>query len=259
MLERASPPARQRTSAILPVVAEGVHVARGGRVLLDIDRFELAGAGATAVIGPNGAGKSLLFRVLAGLLQPDRGTVTWCGDAPARAAYRNIGVMMQHPVLLRRSARANIAFALRAVGCRRRERAQMAAAVIGRAGLRELENSSARSLSGGERQRLALARALVTRPDLLLLDEPTASTDPPSTLAIENMVAQACAEGIRVLLITQDIAQARRLADEVVFMNRGRVEERRPAADFFEHPGTQAARAFLAGEILATENGGMPK
>jgi tungstate transport system ATP-binding protein len=105
-------------------------------------------------------------------------------------------------------------------------------------------------LSGGEQQRLALARALAVEPEILFLDEPTASLDPASALAVEELVGRAHADGTKIVLVTHDLGQARRLADEVVFLHRGRVAEHTPAGAFFSRPRSAPARAFLAGEIV---------
>lgn len=238
---------------VLPVVASGVTVERSGRRLLDgIDlTVELAcGPTVTAVMGPNGAGKSLLLRVMARLVRPDAGHVTWAGSTPDRARAPALGFVFQRPVMLRRSALANMRFGLWAAGLPRGRRRDVAVAALERAGLSHLAGSPARTLSGGEQQRLAIARALAVGPQVLFLDEPTSNLDPAATQAIEHMVADARAAGTRILLVTHDIGQARRLADDVMFLHRGRIVERQPAEHFFDRPDSPAARDFLAGRIV---------
>ena len=137
-------------------------------------------------------------------------------------------MVLQTPVLLRRTARANIEFALRAVGCNSVEAREQAQLALEAARLLPLANASARVLSGGEMQRLALARALATTPDLLFLDEPTSSLDPASMQTIEAMVKAASKDGMRIVLIAHDLAQARRLGDEIIFMHNGKIVERAP-------------------------------
>jgi len=244
---------RATLGAILPVVAAGVTVERSGRRLLDgVDlTVDLEhGPTVTAVMGPNGAGKSLLLRVMARLVRPDAGKVTWAGSAPDRARAPALGFVFQRPVMLRRSALANLRFGLWAAGLPRGRRKEAAVAALERAGLAQLAGSPARTLSGGEQQRLAIARALAVGPQVLFLDEPTSNLDPAATQAIEGMVADARAAGTRILLVTHDIGQARRLADEVMFLHRGQIVERQPAEHFFARPDSSAARDFLAGRIV---------
>ncbi len=249
-LQAPDPGRRVAAASIRPLRGEKLRVVRKGRVLLDFAEIAFAGQGLTVIMGPNGAGKSLLLRILAGLVQPDSGQVTWGRSTPQRRQRQSLGFVFQKPVLLRRSALANVAYPLRKAGFSRsavRGRAQDA---LAQARLAHLAERPARVLSGGEQQRLALARALALEPEVLFLDEPTASLDPASTLAIEEMVREARSQGTRVILVSHDTGQARRLADEVVFMHHGRAIERGPAEAFFAKPRTHEAAAYLAGEIL---------
>ena len=236
---------------VLPVTASGIVLARHGRRLLDVPALQFGGTGLTVVLGPNGAGKSLLLRVLAGLVEPDEGTVAWAGRPPDRARAPRLGFVFQRPVLLRRSARANIVYALKVTGMPSALREARADAVLAAARLEAIAASPARLMSGGEQQRLALARALALEPELLFLDEPTSSLDPASTKAIEDMLRTAALAGTRIVLVTHDTAQARRLADEVVFLHQGRVLERADAQNFFRKSASREARAYLDGAILA--------
>ncbi len=236
---------------VLPVTATGIMLARHGRRLLDVRELQFGGTGFTVVLGPNGAGKSLLLRVLAGLIEPDAGTVAWAGRPPDRARAPRLGFVFQRPVLLRRSARANIVYALKVTGMPAALRRARTDAVLAAARLEDIAASPARLMSGGEQQRLALARALALEPELLFLDEPTSSLDPASTKAIEDMLRTAALAGTRIVLVTHDTAQARRLADEVVFLHHGRVLERADARSFFHQSESREARAYLNGAILA--------
>ncbi len=238
------------TFHVRPVTGNGLYFSRGGRVLLDVEEISFRDGCLTAIVGPNGAGKSLLLRILAGILEPERGRVDWSGRSPHRAGYRKLSLVLQTPVLLRRSAMDNIAFALRAGGIEHNKAFRLADVAIAEAGLKHLADTPARLLSGGEKQRLALARALAIEPEILLLDEPVANLDPSSALAIETMTAMARTRGMTVVLVTHDLAQARRLADDVVFMHRGKIVERGEASAFFAKPQTEAATAFMKGEIL---------
>ena len=238
------------THAVLPITARGVVVARAGRNVVDGIDLTLSGAGVAAILGPNGAGKSMLLRVLDGLVAPDRGAVEWAGRRPDRARAPRIGFVFQKPVLLRRSVRANVEYALATIGLRGAARRTRAGEALEAASLHHLADRPARLLSGGEQQRLALARALSTEPQALLLDEPTSSLDPAATLAIEALIDAARRDGMTIALVTHDIAQARRLADDVAFVHHGRIAERSPAGDFFANPRSESARAYLEGRIV---------
>ncbi len=241
----------QRTALpVLPVVGADLRIRRKGRVLVDIDRIAIEGQGTTVIVGPNGAGKSLLLKVLAGLRVPDEGTVLWNGTPPSRGRYCRFSMVLQTAVLLRRTVLANVEYALRAVGHSRQEARRRAQDIVREAGLERLSSASARVLSGGEKQRLALARALATQPDLLFLDESTSSLDPASVLAIETMVLAASREGMRTVMVAHDLAQAKRVADEIILMHHGRIVERAATEGFFTRPATALAADFIAGQIL---------
>ena len=237
-------------STVLPITARGVVVARAGRNLIDGIDLTLSGGGVTAILGPNGAGKSMLLRVLSHLVAPDRGVVEWAGRSPDRSRAPCIGFVFQKPVLLRRSVRANVEYALSAIGIRGAVRRARASQVLEAASLQHLAARPARLLSGGEQQRLALARCLSTGPQALLLDEPTSSLDPAAALAIETLIDTARTDGMTIALVTHDIAQAKRLADEVAFVHHGRITERTPAGEFFADPDSEPARAYLEGRIV---------
>ena len=252
------PPAQPRHSplpgpdigapSILPLEARDLTYEVGGLRLIDGLNLSFNSGDLSALIGPNGAGKSLLLRLLHGLIEPSGGEVLWQGQSADEDIRLRQAMVFQRPVLLRRSVSANLRYALRTAN---------GAAVDGsveewlaRANLLHLADRPARLLSGGEQQRLALARALSRRPEVLFLDEPTASLDPTATLAIEELIGQAKAEGTKVILVTHDLGQAKRLADEVLFLHRGRVEARAPTAQFFVDPESDNAAAFLAGRLV---------
>jgi tungstate transport system ATP-binding protein len=235
--------------SIWPIALEAVVIERGGRRLLGPLDLRFDKNGRSVIMGPNGAGKSLTLRAIHGLIQPDAGRVS-LGDASTQAARRAQAMVFERPVHLRRSARANVEYALAVRGTGRVERRARALAVLERTGLSSLAERRARVLSAGEQQRLALARAWVLEPEVLLLDEPTASLDPSATRAVEGLIESIAAAGTKIIMTTHDLGQARRIADEVVFLNRGAVAERAPAERFFDSPASDEARAFLKGELL---------
>ncbi|MEM9708121.1 MAG: ATP-binding cassette domain-containing protein [Pseudomonadota bacterium] len=220
----------------------GIEVVQNGARVLGPLALDLPVDGITVLLGPNGAGKTTLLRVIHGLERATIGTL----DMPDLAQ----GFVFQKPVLLRRTALANVAYPLRLRGAMPEAAAKKAQAALDEVGLGGAARQRAASLSGGEQQRLALARALVTRPDLLLLDEPTASLDGQATESIEGSLGAARARGTGILLATHDLGQARRLADRVVFLLHGRALETGTADGFFGDPRSSEARAFLAGKIV---------
>ena len=229
------------------VGAENLSLDIGGVRRLDDVSLRFDGGGVSVVMGPNGAGKTLLLRCLHGLQAPTSGRVTLDGATLTDRDRLRQAMVFQAPVLLRRSVAANVDFALKARGIRD---ADWRNACLARVSLLERAGESARRLSGGQQQRLALARALATRPQVLFLDEPTASLDPASALTIETAITDIAGEGVRVILVTHDVAQARRLASDIAFFARGRLVERCDAARFFDAPHSGEAAAYLAGRYV---------
>jgi tungstate transport system ATP-binding protein len=238
---------------ILPLELEGVGFQVDGRSLLAEVSLRLEAGSRTVILGPNGAGKSLLLRLCHGLLLPSQGRICWGGGGqalPEPVVRRRQAMVFQRPVLLRRSTLANVTYVLTLMGVARARRHGVAMAALERFGLADLATRPARVLSGGEQQRLALARAWVVEPDVLFLDEPTSALDPAATLAVEMAIHEFHAAGSKIVMTTHDLGQARRLADDVVFLSRGHLVEVSPAARFFKGPASPQARAFLAGELV---------
>ena len=232
----------------LPIVLEDVSVAAGNVRLLESVSLKLAAGPPTVLRGPNGAGKTTLLRLAMGLIPASRGRVTWGGRENAAPTRR--AIVFQRPVMLRRSTAANIRYALAAAGIPRAARDARLHELAALLGLRGLDNRPARKLSGGEQQRLALARALAKEPDVLFLDEPTASLDPAATKGIEDVIRTVALRSIKVVMSTHDLGEAKRLAGDIVLLHRGRVIESGPAETFFPAPKTEDARRFINGELL---------
>ncbi len=226
--------------------ARRLSIVLGGVRALDQLDLVLEPGLRSVVLGPNGAGKSVLLRALHGLLRPTSGTVTWRGP---HGRLPRQAMVFQRPVMLRRSGLANVRYALAVNGVPDPERSRRAAEALERMGLTAIGDRPARVLSGGEQQRLALARAWSLRPEVLFLDEPTASLDPGAAAEIERAIAAIAAEGTRIVMTTHNLGQARRLADEIVFIHAGRVRERTAADRFFDQPASPEARQFLQGEL----------
>lgn len=227
--------------------------AGGNRLLANVD-VDIRRGSCTLIMGPNGAGKSLLLRLMHGLLQPEAGAVLWRGGRLNPEACRAQAMVFQRPVLLRRSVMANLKFALSVRGLRGRERAEKIRAALADAGLEHLAKRPARVLSGGEQQRLSLVRALALEPELLFLDEPTASLDPASTAAIEQLVLDANERGVTIVLVTHDAGQAKRLGQDLVFLQDGTVAEIGPVETVLQSPRSEPVRAWRDGRIYLGPN-----
>ena len=231
----------------LPIRLQQVAAAPGGvPVLAGID-LELTAGGRTVLLGPNGAGKSTLLRVLHGLIPPSAGAIHW-GDAIVRPLGQ--AMVFQRPVMLRRSAAENVRYALDLVGVHGADADARIAEALEEVGLQALASRPARVLSGGEQQKLAFARVWALRPEVLFLDEPTASLDPAAARSVEQIIADIHARGTTIVMTTHNLVQAKRLADDILFMHAGRLTERTPAQEFFAAPRSTEAAAFLEGERI---------
>ena len=235
---------------LLPLVARNVNFGINGRQIIKDVSFWIGSSGRTVILGPNGAGKSVLLRLCHGLLKPTGGEIRW-GELSVAEAREQQAMTSQQPELLRRTVPGNLLHVLRVKGVPRGDRQDLVDAALEQAGLADLGGRAARTLSGGQQQRLAIARAFVLKPKVLLLDEPTANLDPAAVRGVEELIDTISAAGTKILMTTHDIAQAKRLAADVMFLNHGRLLEHAPASDFFTSPRDPAAAGFLAGELPA--------
>ena len=238
----------EHTSPLLPACVKNLtFTSEKGQTLIDDLSMDLKPNAISVIMGPNGAGKSLLLRLLHGLIPPASGIIKWGGNPMNDAIRRRQAMVFQRPVMLRRSVAANIDFAIKLRGVTSHDQRQQALSAVD---LANKADQPAKSLSGGEQQRLALARALTTDPAILFLDEPTANLDPASTATIEKIMRAAHEDGTKIVLVSHDLGQARRLAHEIIFMHRGRIIEQTPATQFFNAPVSKQANDFLAGRLV---------
>jgi tungstate transport system ATP-binding protein len=240
---------KQSAQTILPLALHEVCYEAGAQRLIDHISCTLEAQTCTVVLGPNGAGKSLLLRLCHGLISPSSGSILW-NDMDVREVRRYQAMVFQHPILLRRTVAANISYVLSLQGSPRRLRQTLVSQSLEQAGLLDLARRPARLLSGGEQQRLALARAWALKPQVLLLDEPTASLDPAATQRVEVFLEQISKTGTKIIMTSHDLGQAHRLADDVLFLHRGRLLEHGAATEFFSTPQSKEAIAFLEGHLL---------
>jgi len=234
-------------SRVMPIKVQNITLMLNDRTLIDDLSCTITSGGISIIMGPNGAGKSLFMRCLHGLAIPDNGAILYA-DEPLSPAIRKLqSLVFQTPTILRRTVLANLLFVARQRGINDPE--------ISREYLRQLRldhllHHPARLLSGGEKQRLALARALITKPAILFLDEATSNLDPASIETIETNLQKVSKQGTKIILVTHDIGQAKRLADDVLFLHHGKLAEHSAAGSFFGNPKSAAAKAYLAGKLV---------
>ena len=237
---------------------QGVKKAYGGRTVVDIDALEIHHGEFLAVVGPSGAGKSTLLRMLNFLEYPEEGQIEYGGQAASASMpmelRRQVTTVFQHPALLRDSVENNVAFGLRLRG--QRDSRGEVRAILARMGLEKLHRSQARTLSGGEAQRVALARALIVRPEVLLLDEPSANLDPYNIGLIEEVMKEVNqTRGTTMVMVTHNVFQAKRMAQRIALILEGRIIEIAPTNEFFESPRDNRTRAFVNGEMICINSG----
>lgn len=218
-----------------------VIVKSDGRIILDIPHAVIPADRICACIGPNGAGKTTLLKLLDGLIKPDLGTVTY-STSDTRSA-----LVLHHTPMIKASARTNLAMVKDSDSSIHSTHVN---AVIEQIGLSHLANSPAHKLSAGERQKLCLGRAILQKPNLVLLDEPTANLDPNTTEQVEEMIRQFKLQGSNVIFTSHQLAQVQRLAEYIIFIDQGQIKEKGPIGPFFADPQTQAAKRYLHQELL---------
>lgn len=231
---------------MLPIHIRRLSFRPQGRCVLDQLDVTIPGAGITAVIGPSGAGKSVFLRLLDGLIQPDGGSIRY-NRSTAMAIRR--AFIFQKPALIRASVADNVALGLAALPLARAERRRRVEAALARVGLADRATHAALRLSCGEQQRLALAQACVTEPELMLVDEPTAALDASAAEHVERLLMLQRDHGVKIILVSHNLGQVARLAEDVLVLVGGRVAEHGPVRQVLSHPNSADARRYLAGEI----------
>ena len=226
-----------------------------GRRVLHVENLKIRRGEVFALVGPSGAGKSTLLRLLNFLEPPTTGRIRIldiefaAGQQMPLGYRRRVTTVFQRPLLLNRSVQANVGYGLQLRG--RRDRTGEVSRALERVGLDDLARQRARTLSGGEAQRVALARAIVLRPEVLLLDEPTANLDPYNIGLIEDIVLSLNQERATTLvLVTHNIFQAKRLADRVALLLEGRIVEVADVERFFDDPQDPRTESFVRGEMV---------
>lgn len=236
------------SDTILPLTIQNLSFRAGGQVLLNDINLEFKAGPLSVIMGHNGAGKSLLLRLIHGLIAPSSGTISWNGMTQSQAHHAQ-AMVFQKPIMLRRSVLANIEYPLKLKHIERDARRALALDALEMTGLSDIAERHAPLLSGGEQQKLAIARAIALKPQILFLDEPTASLDPKSTGEVERLITTIHAQGTKVIMTSHLVAQVKRLADQIVFLHEGEVAEIGTANQIFAKPKSAQVRAYLAGEL----------
>ena len=231
---------------ITPIKGKNLSVCFEKNKILKTLNFKIDHKDITAVIGPNGAGKTILLHTINGLTHIENGEITF-NSYLNNELRKKQALVFQNPTLLRRTVLSNMEFI---ADIYKNIDRKMIQNCLTRCGLKGYDQKSARLLSGGEKQRLSLARALLIHPSILLLDEPTANLDPFSLKLIEDIILEENKKGTCVILTTHDMAQVKRLATNIIFMNKGEILEQSDSITFFKKPKTDEALRYVKGEIL---------
>jgi tungstate transport system ATP-binding protein len=219
---------------------KNIIVQSNGRTILNVPHAIIPADRITACIGPNGAGKTTLLKLLDGLIKPDSGTVTY-------SFKTKTALVLHHTPMIKASTATNLGIvkdADKSISNADIDR------VIEQVGLSQLAHSPAHKLSAGERQKLCLGRAILQKPNLVLLDEPTANLDPNTTEQVEELIRQFDRQESDVIFSSHQLAQVQRLAEYIIFIDQGEIKEKGPLGPFFENPQTPAAKRYLQQELL---------
>ena len=233
---------------MFPLIAENLVVEFQGKHILGPINLKIDKGDIAVILGPNGSGKTSLLKALHGILKPKEGTVRW--SCLKTESIRKQMFVFQTPIMLRRSVFENLTYPLLLRKISKEQANYQAARWLDRIDLRTSMQVPATRLSGGEKQKLALARALITEPEMLFLDEPCASLDGKTTYEIESLLQSCVANGTTIMMSTHDIGQAKRLAKNIYFLNKGILESIQPAKTFFIKPLSRNASKFIAGDIV---------
>ena len=233
---------------MFPLIAENLVVEFKGQRILGPIGLNLAKGDIAVILGPNGSGKTTLLKSLHGIIKIKHGAISW--SCPKSESMAKQMFVFQNPVMLRRSVFENLTYPLTLCKTPKAEINRLADEWLSKISLKEVIHVAATRLSGGEKQKLALARALITKPEMLFLDEPTASLDGKTTLEIEKLLQNCAENGTTIMMSTHDIGQAKRLAKNILFLNKGKLESTQPAQTFFREPMSNNASKFIAGDIV---------
>ena len=233
----------QSDKSFLPLEIKNLNYSIGSKEILYNLNIKIISDKITVIMGPNGAGKSIFLKILNGIIRPTSGKILWNEKVDESLVLNGQALVFQKPVLLRRSVKANLDFFDKLTNLNNYDKNQLLKIVD----LLDQKNQPARLLSLGEQQRLSLIRALLLRPRLIMLDEPTANLDPASTKIIEDIIISLKEFGIKIIFVTHNILQAKRLADEVIFFDKGKLIEHSNSKEFFLNSKSMKVNNYLNG------------
>ena len=233
----------QSDKSFLPLEIKNLNYSIGSKEILYNLNIKIISDRITVIMGPNGAGKSIFLKILNGIIRPTSGKILWNEKVDESLVLNGQALVFQKPVLLRRSVKANLDFFDKLTNLNNYDKNQLLKIVD----LLDQKNQPARLLSLGEQQRLSLIRALLLRPRLIMLDEPTANLDPASTKIIEDIIISLKEFGIKIIFVTHNILQAKRLADEVIFFDKGELIEHSNSKEFFSNSKSIKVNNYLNG------------
>ena len=233
----------QSDKSFLPLEIKNLNYSIGSKEILYNLNIKIISDRITVIMGPNGAGKSIFLKILNGIIRPTSGKILWNEKVDESLVLNGQALVFQKPVLLRRSVKANLDFFDKLTNLNNYDKNQLLKIVD----LLDQKNQPARLLSLGEQQRLSLIRALLLRPRLIMLDEPTANLDPASTKIIEDIIISLKEFGIKIIFVTHNILQAKRIADEVIFFDKGKLIEHSNSKEFFSNSKSIKVNNYLNG------------
>jgi len=238
---------QNQSKSLTPIVISNLSLMLGKNKILDRINCKIKDKSILAVLGPNGAGKSIFLKTINGLIGIETGKLNFNSKEINDHIRKEMALVFQKPTLLRRTVFENMQFIFE----KKNKLSYLEIMnLLQRVGLDSYKDRPARLLSGGEQQRLSLARALLINPSVLLLDEPTANLDPYSLNLIEEIVLDENKKGKTIILTTHDMSQAKRLAKEILFFNKGKLLEQTKTINFFTKPKTKEAQSYINGKIL---------
>ena len=233
----------QSDKSFLPLEIKNLNYSIGSKEILYNLNIKIISDRITVIMGPNGAGKSIFLKILNGIIRPTSGKILWNEKVDESLVLNGQALVFQKPILLRRSVEANLDFFDKLTNLNNYDKNQLLKIVD----LLDQKNQPARLLSLGEQQRLSLIRALLLRPRLIMLDEPTANLDPASTKIIEDIIISLKEFGIKIIFVTHNILQAKRLSDEVIFFDKGKLIEHSNSKEFFLNSKSMKVNNYLNG------------